>query len=309
MSDKIDSNRFFADERKGIIHCSQKRTWDYAYKMKRKSNNYFFNILFYMLLVILVLSSIFPFLWMISTSLKYDTQVFTNPIQWIPDPVKWNNYIKVWSEVPFARFYRNTAIVAVLGTMLQVVCCSLSAYAFAKMEFFGKNILFMIFLATMMIPWHTIMIPQHMLMGRLGMHDRLLTLIFMQAFNAFGIFLLRQFFMGLPNELREAAQIDGAGEFTVFYKIMLIQAKPGLSALTIFSFIGLWNDYISPLIYLNSPPKYTLQLGFKFFATEHTMQYGLTMAGTLIAMIPLFLVYLIFEKQITKGIVFSGMKG
>lgn len=262
-----------------------------------------------MLLVILVLSSIFPFLWMISTSLKYDTQVFTNPIQWIPDPVKWNNYIKVWSEVPFARFYRNTAIVAVLGTMLQVVCCSLSAYAFAKMEFFGKNILFMIFLATMMIPWHTIMIPQHMLMGRLGMHDRLLTLIFMQAFNAFGIFLLRQFFMGLPNELREAAQIDGAGEFTVFYKIMLIQAKPGLSALTIFSFIGLWNDYISPLIYLNSPPKYTLQLGFKFFATEHTMQYGLTMAGTLIAMIPLFLVYLIFEKQITKGIVFSGMKG
>ncbi len=272
-----------------------------AYKVK--------NLLFYLLLCLLVLGTVFPFLWMISTSFKYDTQVFTDPIQWIPNPVNWENYSKVWTQVPFLTFYKNTAVVAVFGTFLQVVCCSMAAYAFAKMEFTGKNLLFFIFISTMMVPWHTIMIPQHMLMGKLGMYDKLTTLILMQAFNAFGIFMMRQFFMGLPDELREAAKIDGAGEFCIFFKIMLPQAKPGIAALTIFTFIGQWNDYISPLIYLNSPEKYTLQLGLKMFATEHTMQYGLTMAGTLCAMVPLFLIYLIFEKQITKGIVFTGMKG
>lgn len=285
--------------------------WQKGRRLKMKDNpkKIIGRILFGLLLFLLVLCSIFPFLWMISTSFKYDTQVFTNPIQWIPDPVKLDNYRKAWSEIPFALFLKNTALVAVTGTFLQVICCSAAAYAFAKMEFMGKNILFMIFMATMMIPWHTIMIPQHMLMGRLGMHDKLATLILMQAFGAFGIFLLRQFFMGIPNELREAAQIDGAGEIRIFFSIMLQQARPGLAALTIFTFITQWNDYITPLIYLNSPKNYTLQLGLKMFATQYTMQYGLTMAGTLCSMVPLFVVYLIFEKQITKGIVFTGMKG
>ena len=260
-------------------------------------------------MLLMVLCTIFPFLWMGSTSFKYDTQVFTNPIEWIPNPVNWKNYARVWSEVPFASFYRNTAIVAIGGTALQVFCCSMAAYAFAKIKFWGKDALFIVFLATMMVPWHTIMIPQHMLMGKLGMHDRLITLILMQGFSAFGIFLMRQFLMGIPDELGEAAKIDGAGEFRTFFQIVMPQAKPGAATLTIFTFVGQWNDYISPLIYLNSPEKYTLQLGLKLFATEHTMQYGLTMAGTLCAMLPLVVVYLIFEKQITKGIVFTGMKG
>lgn len=153
------------------------------------------------------------------------------------------------------------------------------------------------------------MIPQYILMGQFHMTDRLVTLILMQAFSAFGIFLMRQFFMGLPNELREAGKIDGAGEFRIFWQIMLPQATPGIATLTIFTFIGQWNDYISPLIYLNSPELYTLQLGLKMFAGQYTMQYALTMAGTVCAMVPIFLVYLIFEKQITQGIAFTGMKG
>ena len=267
------------------------------------------NLPFTILLLLLVFFTIFPFLWMISTSLKYDAQVFTNPIQWIPNPVNWNNYLRVWQDIPFLTYYKNTAIVSVCGTALQVLCCSLAAYAFAKLRFFGKNALFLVFLATMMVPWHTIMIPQYILMGQFHMTDRLVTLILMQAFSAFGIFLMRQFFMGLPNELREAGKIDGAGEFRIFWQIMLPQATPGIATLTIFTFIGQWNDYISPLIYLNSPELYTLQLGLKMFARHYTMQYALTMAGTLCAMVPIFLVYLIFEKQITQGIAFTGMKG
>lgn len=267
------------------------------------------NLPFTILLLLLVFFTIFPFLWMISTSLKYDAQVFTNPIQWIPNPVNWNNYLRVWKDIPFLTYYKNTAIVSVCGTALQVLCCSLAAYAFAKLRFFGKNALFLVFLATMMVPWHTIMIPQYILMGQFHMTDRLVTLILMQAFSAFGIFLMRQFFMGLPNELREAGKIDGAGEFRIFWQIMLPQATPGIATLTIFTFIGQWNDYISPLIYLNSPELYTLQLGLKMFAGQYTMQYALTMAGTVCAMVPIFLVYLIFEKQITQGIAFTGMKG
>ena len=267
------------------------------------------NLPFTILLLLLVFFTIFPFLWMISTSLKYDAQVFTNPIQWIPNPVNWNNYLRVWQDIPFLTYYKNTAIVSVCGTALQVLCCSLAAYAFAKLRFFGKNALFLVFLATMMVPWHTLMIPQYILMGQFHMTDRLVTLILMQAFSAFGIFLMRQFFMGLPNELREAGKIDGAGEFRIFWQIMLPQATPGIATLTIFTFIGQWNDYISPLIYLNSPELYTLQLGLKMFAGQYTMQYALTMAGTVCAMVPIFLVYLIFEKQITQGIAFTGMKG
>lgn len=277
--------------------------------MTSKQKIFLKRVPFYLLLFLLVFCTVFPFLWMISASLKYDAQVFTNPIQWIPNPVNWGNYLHVWQDVPFFTYYKNTAIVAITATFLQVLCCSLAAYAFAKLRFFGRDLIFLIFLATMMVPWHTIMIPQYILMGQLRMTDKLATLILMQAFSAFGIFLMRQFFLGLPNELREAGKIDGAGELRIFWTIMLPQATPGIATLTIFTFIGQWNDYISPLIYLNSPEKFTLQLGLTMFAGQYTMQYALTMAGTVCAMIPIFIVYLIFEKQITQGIAFTGMKG
>lgn len=267
------------------------------------------SILFVLLLIVLVFVTIFPFLWMISASLKFDTQVFTNPIKWIPDPFNWQNYVNVWTKVPFLNYYKNTAIVAVCGTALQVAVCSLAAYAFAKLKFRGSQVLFFLFLATMMVPWHTIMIPQYILMGTLKMIDRHITLILMQGFSAFGIFLMRQFFMGLPDDLREAAKIDGANEFRIFLNILLPQTKAGLSTLAIFTFIGQWNDYISPLMYINSDEKFTLQLGLTRFAGQHTTQYALTMAGTICAMLPIFIVYMIFEKQITQGVAFTGIKG
>lgn len=266
-------------------------------------------ILFYALMFFLSLSMIFPFLWMLSTSLKYDSQVFTMPIEWIPNPVNWNNYIKVWTEEPFLIFYKNTAFVAICATAGQVFISALAAYAFAKIKFAGKNFIFGLYIATMMVPWHTIMIPQYQIISALQLTDTHLALIMGQLASAFGIFLLRQFFMTVPDDLVEAARIDGAGEFRTFWGIMLPQAKPALATLVIFTFIQVWNDYMAPLIYLNSKLKYTIQLGLKFFQSEHTMQYTVIMAGTVCALIPILIVFFIFEKQITNGMVHSGLKG
>lgn len=264
---------------------------------------------FYVLMSALSLTMIFPFLWMVSTSFKFDTQVFTVPVEWIPDPVNLSNYTQVWVEEPFLLYYKNTVVVAVFATAGQVIISAMAAYAFSSIEFRGKNILFSLYLATMMVPWHTIMIPQYQIISRLGLTDTHAALILGQLASAFGIFLLRQFFLTVPGELMEAARIDGAGEGYIFSKVMLPLAKPALSTLIIFTFVQVWNDYTAPLIYLNTKEKYTIQLGLTFFQSEHTMQYTVIMAGTVCALIPIIITYLIFEKQITNGMVHSGLKG
>ncbi|WP_320967932.1 carbohydrate ABC transporter permease [Hungatella hathewayi] len=264
---------------------------------------------FYVLMSALSLTMIFPFLWMVSTSFKFDTQVFTVPVEWIPDPVNLSNYTQVWVEEPFLLYYKNTVVVAVFATAGQVIISAMAAYAFSSIEFRGKNILFSLYLATMMVPWHTIMIPQYQIISRLGLTDTHAALILGQLASAFGIFLLRQFFLTVPRELMEAARIDGAGEGYIFSRVMLPLAKPALSTLIIFTFVQVWNDYTAPLIYLNTKEKYTIQLGLTFFQSEHTMQYTVIMAGTVCALIPIIITYLIFEKQITNGMVHSGLKG
>ena len=264
---------------------------------------------FYVLMSALSLTMIFPFLWMVSTSFKFDTQVFTVPVEWIPDPVNLSNYTQVWVEEPFLLYYKNTVVVAVFATAGQVIISAMAAYAFSSIVFKGKNILFSLYLATMMVPWHTIMIPQYQIISRLGLTDTHAALILGQLASAFGIFLLRQFFLTVPRELMEAARIDGAGEGYIFSKVMLPLAKPALSTLIIFTFVQVWNDYTAPLIYLNTKEKYTIQLGLTFFQSEHTMQYTVIMAGTVCALIPIIITYLIFEKQITNGMVHSGLKG
>ena len=197
------------------------------------------NVVFYICMLLISLTMIFPFIWMFSTSFKISSQIFTTPIKWIPNPVTFSNYIKVWTEEPFLKYYINTAIVTVCATVGQVILCAMAAYAFAKLEFIGKNFLFACYLATMMVPWHTIMIPQYQLISKMGLTDTRLALILGQFASAFGVFLLRQFFMGVPNELREAAKIDGANEARTFLKIIMPQAKPGITTLIIFTFINL----------------------------------------------------------------------
>lgn len=267
------------------------------------------SVLFYALMAALSFTMIFPFLWMISTSFKFDTQVFTTPVQWIPDPVNFLNYVRVWTEEPFLLYYKNTLLVAVCATAGQVFISAMAAYAFAVIPFRGKHAVFGLYLATMMVPWHTIMIPQYQLISAIGLTDTHLALILGQLASAFGIFLLRQFFLTVPKELVEAARIDGSGEFRTFLSIMLPQAKPALSTLIIFTFVQVWNDYTAPLIYLNTKEKYTIQLGLTFFQSEHTMQYTVIMAGTVCALLPILILFLVFEKQITNGMIHSGLKG
>lgn len=264
---------------------------------------------FYLLMGILSLTMVFPFIWMVSTSFKFDSQVFTVPIEWIPNPVNFSNYVKVWTEEPFLLFYKNTLTVAVFATIGQVLISAMAAYAFSALEFKGRRLVFSLYLATMMVPWHTIMIPQYQIISRMNLTDTHFALILGQLASAFGIFLLRQFFLTVPKELLEAARIDGAGEFYLFSRIMMPLAKPALSTLVIFTFIQVWNDYTAPLIYLNSKEKYTIQLGLSFFQSEHTMQYTVIMAGTVCALIPILIIYLLFEQQITNGMVHSGLKG
>ena len=265
--------------------------------------------IFLIFMFVLALTMMVPFFWMISSSLKYDAEVFTVPMRWIPSVIRWENYTEVWNSINFGRYYINSLAVAVAGTSFQLFISCTAAYAFARIPFRGRGLVFTIYMATMMVPWHSIMIPQFMVMRFFNLFDSLSALILLQGFSAFGIFLLRQFFMGIPVELSEAAKIDGCGEFRIFWKIILPQAGPGVATLVVFTFTHIFNDYLAPLIYISSRSNYTVQLALRLFETQFTMQYALIMAGTVSALAPVFLVFLVCEKYITQGIVFSGLKG
>jgi|WetSurMetagenome_2_1015567.scaffolds.fasta_scaffold61335_2 multiple sugar transport system permease protein len=264
-------------------------------------------ILFAVLLMVGIFM-LLPFLWMLSTSFKTDKSIFEYPIQWIPKHFYWNNYFEVWTEVPFGLYYLNTIKVSLLITAGQLLFCSMAAYAFARLRFPLKNFLFMAFITTLMIPWQSIMIPQFMIVQSFGLYDTHTGYILIQLFSAFGIFLLRQFFMGIPGELSEAARIDGSSDWGIYWRIILPLSLPGLSTLAIFTFTYMWNDYLAPLIFLNSDRLKTLQLGLQSFQTAHSMDYGVIMAGTVCALLPMIIIFLVGESYFTKGITFTGMK-
>ncbi|WP_435923033.1 carbohydrate ABC transporter permease [Paenibacillus sp. DYY-L-2] len=264
--------------------------------------------LFLVVLLVLSVIALFPFLWMISASLRTDVDLFKNPMNWIPQTLYLNNYQEVWTAIPFAKYLWNTVKLSVVITFLQVIIGSMAAYAFAKLKVPFKNTLFILFMTNLMMPWHSIMVPQFSVVNSLGLYNTHSGYILIQLFSGFGIFLMRQFFMSLPNELNEAARVDGYNEWKIFWKIMLPLSAAGLSTLAIFTFTFMWNDYLAPLIYLNDNALKTLQLGLKAFQTEHTMDYGLLMAGTVLATIPMVIVFLAGERFFIQGVATTGMK-
>ena len=253
-------------------------------------------ILLALALALLIFVMAFPFFYMFTSSFKQDTDVFTKSMFYIPIPPNWNNYVRVWTEI------------TLVATALQFLVSATAAYAFARMEVPLKNFFFGLFISTMMIPWTAVMIPQFILISKMHLYDTHLALILLQLFSSFGIFLLRQFFMSLPKELSEAAIIDGCGHVRIFTRIMLPLSKSAISALVIFTFIKVWNDYLAPLIYLQTPEKRTVQLGLSLFRSQYSMEYSVVMAGTVCALLPILILYFCCEKQITEGIAFSGMK-
>ncbi|MBU3214763.1 carbohydrate ABC transporter permease [Clostridium estertheticum] len=260
-------------------------------------------------LLILSLLILVPFFWMISSSLKIDNEVFTVPIQWLPNKIQWSNYSKIWTVIPFATFYKNTVILSVTITILQLLTSSFAAYGFSKLRFPGRDALFLAYIGTIAVPWQAYMIPQFIMMRSMGLTDKLVSLVLLQAFSAFGVFLLRQFYMTIPDELCEAARIDGLSEYGIFFRIMLPLSKPALASLTILTFVNTWNDYMGPFIYLSSTENKTIQLGLKMFVSLYDAQYSLIMAASVVSILPIAIVFLTLQKYFIQGIATSGMKG
>jgi len=252
-----------------------------------------------------------PFLWMLSASFKVESDVFKFPVEWIPR--RWNainNYREVWfGDHPFSLYYLNTIKVAVLTTLISCTVSSLAAYGFAKIRFRGSNALFLLVLATYMIPQQAILVPQFILYRMIGLFDTHYGLILLNSFSVLGTFMLRQFFLGVNQDYIEAAKIDGAGHFRTFWQIALPLVKPAVATYAILRFIWTWNDYQNPLIFLRTDRLYTLQLAMQKFATINGEYYSLIMAAAVSAIVPLLIVFIIGQKQVLAGISFGGVKG
>lgn len=277
-------------------------------RVKRRKRTSSGQVIKYAVIMVISLMMVLPFVWMLSASLKAETEIFGFPIKWIPETFRWDNYSEVWTSVPFHLYYLNTIKIAVITTILVIINSSLAGYAFAKIKFPESNRVFFIYVATMMIPYQVMMIPQFMLMNKLGLVNSHWALIILGTFNPFGVFLFRQFFLSIPDELLEAARIDGLSEFGIYWRIIMPLSRPAIASLVIFSFMHSWNDFLGPLIYLTSDRLYTLQLGIQHFITEYNTEYALLMAAAVSAIVPTILVYFLAQDHFIKGVANTGIK-
>ncbi len=250
-----------------------------------------------------------PLLWMLSTSLKEPGDIFIYPPQWIPDPVVWQNYVETVTVMPFGRFYFNSTFQAAAVTILQLLTSSLAAFAFARLRFRGRDLLFLLYLGTMMIPFPVTMIPNFIIVRLLGWIDTFKALILPPAFSAFSTFLLRQYFLSLPIELDDAARVDGASSFRIWWQVLLPLTGPAIATLAIFTFLGQWNNFLWPLIVTNSEHMRTLPVGLAAFQGQFRVEWHLLMAGSVIALVPILVIYVIGQKWFVRGITLSGMGG
>ncbi|MFK3780212.1 carbohydrate ABC transporter permease [Agrobacterium sp. NPDC089420] len=263
----------------------------------------------YLTVIVVTIVMLLPFAWMLSASLKLSRDVFAFPIEWVPSQPRWENYVEIWTKIPLALFIYNTSKLTIIVTLLQLLTSSFAAYAFAKLHFPYKNMLFLGYIATIAMPWQVYMVPQFLLMREFGLNNTHLALIFLQAFTAFGVFLMRQFYMSIPNELCEAARIDGMNEYQIWAKIMLPLSKPALSTLTIFTFVTTWNDFMGPMIYLTKTELKTIQIGLRMFISQYSAEYGLIMAASVVALIPVLVVFLALQRFFVEGVASTGLKG
>jgi multiple sugar transport system permease protein len=250
-----------------------------------------------------------PFAWMLSTSLKEAAEVFTYPPTWLPKKFAWSNFKEALTSLPFGRFYLNSLIVAICVTVLTLFTSSLAAFAFARLRFRGRNTLFLVYLATLMIPFPVLLIPNFIMVRYLGWYDSYAALILPPAFSAFATFLLRQFFKGIPMELDDAARIDGASSLRIWWQIILPNSTAALAALAIFVFLGNWNEFLWPLVVTNSENMRTVPVGLNIFQGQFGVKWQLLMAAAVVAMLPVLVIYILAQKWFIKGITISGMGG
>jgi ABC-type glycerol-3-phosphate transport system permease component len=270
------------------------------------------DVVTYGLLIILSLVFAFPFYWMVSASLKLQSDIFVWPPEWIPNPVVWQNYVDAFSnpQLPFLRFFVNTMILEVGIISGRLVSCVLVAYGFARLEAPGKNFLFAVLLATLMLPSAVTVIPRFILFNNLGWVNSFKPLIVPAWFGeAYAIFLMRQFFMAIPRELEEAAKLDGANTLDIILRVIIPISMPVLAVITVLSFKDIWNEFFTPLLYLNDSTKYTLAIGLAFFNGQFNVQWNLLMAASVVTLLPLIVVFFIAQKAFVEGISVTGLAG
>ncbi len=278
-------------------------------KRKKKTGAIIWRVLLYILLIIIGIVMVVPFLWMISTSLKEQYDAVKIPPVWVPIPPHFENYVQVFTEQPMLQFMLNTLKIVFFVVLGQLFFSSLAAYSFARIRFKGRSVMFFFYIGTLMVPTQVTLIPTYVMFAKANLIDTHFPLILPAFFSAFGVFLLRQFFISLPKEMEEAAEIDGCNPFTTYWRIMLPLVVPAMLTLGVFTLMNTWNDYMGPLIYLTSPEKYTMTLGIAFFKGIYTTQWNLVMAGSVISVIPILAAYLCAQKYFIEGIAFSGVKG
>ncbi len=267
-------------------------------------------IALYAALTIFAIGLLTPFAWMVLSSLKSANEVFAVPIRWLPEAWVWQNYVDIWAKSDILTWIRNTLFLAVVVTFLQVLTGSFAAYGFARMRFRGRDALFLLYIGTIAVPWQSYMIPQFILLSNFKVSNTLWAIILLQAFGAFGVFLMKQFYETIPEELSEAARLDGLSEYAIWRKIMLPLSIPALASLTLLTFVNTWNDYLGPLIYLRNPDLWTIQLGLKSFVSNlYDTNYALLFAGLTISVIPIAIIFLLGQKYFVEGLATSGLKG
>ncbi|MGV8984042.1 carbohydrate ABC transporter permease [Clostridium sp.] len=266
-------------------------------------------ILSYVILIAIGMFFIFPFIWLIDTSLKSDMQIFTYPPQWIPKPLMLSNYTKALTTIPFMHYVWNTVKIVIFAVMGNVISAPIIGYAFSKLHWKGRDKVFILVLATMMLPFQITMIPLYSMYVKIGWINTILPLVVPDFFGkAFFIFLMRQFFMTIPEDLSEAARIDGASEFRIFYGVILPLAKPAVVTVGLFAFIWSWTDFMGPLIYLTDSTNWTISLGLSQFTSSHGLDWALLMAGSAMFMLPMIILFFLMQKVFIEGITMSGLK-
>ncbi len=263
-------------------------------------------------LVLTACAFLLPLAWMLSTSLKPKDQIFVYPLIWLPQPIMWENYLRAWQNPSFhyMLFTRNSLYYALMSTMGILLSCSLVAYSFARLRWWGRDFWFIVTLAVMMIPYPVTLIPRYLIFSKLGWVNSFKPLIVPDFLgNAFFIFLLRQFFMTIPADLSNAAKIDGASELQIYARIVLPLAKSALVTVALFTFLFVWNDFLGPLIYLTDGDKYTLSVGLAAFRGQYRTQWDLMMAAATLVTVPIVVVFFFAQRQFIEGITLTGMKG
>ena len=263
----------------------------------------------YALLILAAAGILVPFYWMVMSSLKTNNTVFTIPIQWVPDVPQWGNYVTLFDRAEMGTWLKNTLLLSVVVTFLQVLTGSFAAYGFSRVRFAGRDVLFLVYIGTIAVPWQAYMIPQFILFSKLHLSNTLWSIIALQAFGAFGVFLMKQFYESVPEELSEAARIDGLSEYGIWRRIMLPLSVPALASLTLLTFVNTWNDYLGPLIYLRDRDIWTVQLGLRTFITQYNSEYALIMAGSVLSVLPIALIFFFGQRYFVEGIATTGLKG